>query len=96
MDNLRIKRIPMNGDRMAPMNRKVLLVTIYHHSNIEPITSLEDMDSPDYLFLNDAIEDTLIKFNPDSQIFDVCIDDVNPRRYKGWRSKWFYRWIRGR
>ena len=95
ISNLRIKKLAMHDGEMVPMHRKVILVTVYHYSNIPPITSLEDMDSDDYLFLNDAIEDTMIKFNPDSQVFDVAIDEVKPSLYKSRRrARLFFKALR--
>ena len=55
------------------LKRKTVLVSVYYY-NEEPKLELEDMDSPDWLFLNDGIEELLRRNNPNSEIFDVCID----------------------
>lgn len=59
------------------MKRKTMLVSVYYYGD-EPKSSLEDMDDPDCLFLNDAIEDALKEFSPESDVFDVAIDEIKP------------------
>jgi hypothetical protein len=74
---------------------KVVLVTIYYRDT-EPKISLDDWESPDYLFLNDAIQSSLNKFNPASKIFDVAIDPVKEWIFHTdkWWMHWAYRLIR--
>ena len=90
---------------LTPLKRKTLIVSIYYYDD-EPRTSLEDpndedlsyMDKPDYLFLNDAIEDTLKYYNPNSGVFDVCIDEGRPALFDVGRylSRFTFRLLRSR
>lgn len=90
---------------LTPLKRKTLLVSVYYYDQ-EPRTSLDDpndeemsfMDKPDYLFLNDAIENTLKQYNPDSGIFDVCIDEGKPALFGMGRylSRFSFRLLRSR
>lgn len=84
---------------MDTIKRKVFIVTAYYDGDKEPVISLDDdenWDRPDSLFLNDAIEVTMKNYNPDSNIFDVCIDDAKPALFSmgRWWSKWMYRLLR--
>lgn len=77
------------------MKRKAILVSVYYYDK-EPVTSLEDWDAPDYLFLNDVISESMKRYNPDSNIFDVCIDETKPWLFaiSKWWSRHLYRLIR--
>ena len=83
------------------LKRKTVLVSVYYY-NEEPKLELEDMDSPDWLFLNDGIEELLRRNNPNSEIFDVCIDYTKPwlfepRSRSGvspWWTKWLFKLLR--
>lgn len=97
----------VDGKVMKPdkIQRKTLLVSIYYYQD-EPITSLEDpndeqcnfMDLPDYLFLNDAIYDTMKKYNPASDVFDVAIDETKPWIFSvdNRFARYFFRLLRSR
>ena len=94
---MRIRRLRDDGQgNLTPMKRMTLLVSVYYYDD-EPRTSLEDpndeelsfMEADDYLFLNDAIEDVMTEYNPDSGIFDVCIDV--PKAWLFNNSNWFTR-----
>jgi hypothetical protein len=80
---------------MGALKRKTILVSIYYY-NEEPKLELEDMDSPDWLFLNDGIETLLKKHNPDSEVFDVCIDDTKPWlfRHSTWWTEYIFKFLR--
>jgi hypothetical protein len=77
------------------LKRKTVLISVYYY-NEEPKLELEDMDSPDWLFLNDGIETLLKKHNPNSDIFDVCIDYTKPWlfRHSTWWTKWLFKLLR--
>ena len=101
---MRIKRLRGDGlGNLAPMKRMTLLVSVYYYDD-EPRTSLEDpndeelsfMEADDYLFLNDAIEDVMTEYNPNSGVFDVCIDEPKPWlfNYNNWFTRLMFRLIR--
>ncbi len=85
--------------------RKTILVSFYYYED-EPKTSLEDpndeectfMDRPDYLFLNDAIEDVMKNYNPTSEIFDVAIDETKPWIFnrQGWLNSKLFKLVRSK
>jgi hypothetical protein len=56
------------------------------------------MDLPDYLFLNDAIYDTMKKYNPASDVFDVAIDETKPWIFSvdNRFARYFFRLLRNR
>ena len=94
---MRIRRLRDDGQgNLVRMKRMTLLVSIYYYDD-EPRTSLQDpndeeasyMEEDDYLFLNDAIEDVMTEYNPNSGIFDVCIDE--PKAWLFNNSNWFTR-----
>lgn len=82
------------------IKRKTILVSIYYYGDKEPMTWYDvdhpKWDSPNALFLNDAIEDTLKEHNPESEIFDVCID--HPKYWlfskRWWLSRQIFKWVR--
>lgn len=81
------------------MRRKTVLVSIYYDNDKEPVISLdtdETWDRPDSLFLNDAIEVAMKHYNPDSGIFDVCIDETKPWLFSkmSWFSRYLFRIVR--
>ncbi len=90
---------------LVPAKRKTILVSFYYYED-EPKTSLEDpndeectfMDRPDYLFLNDAIEDVMKNYNPTSEIFDVCIDETKPWIFnrQSWLNSKLFKLVRSK
>jgi hypothetical protein len=89
----------VDGKVMKPdkIQRKTLLVSIYYYQD-EPITSLEDWEAPDYLFLNDVIHDTMKIYNPASDVFDVAIDETKPWIFSvdNRFARYFFRLLRSR
>lgn len=89
-------------DMFYGIKRKTIIVSIYYSGDKEPITWYDDdhpkSDSPDSLFLTDAIEDTLIEHNPESGIFDVCIDHTKPWLFSKmwWLSRQMFKLVRTR
>jgi len=79
------------------IKRKAIVVSIYYYG-VEPKVELEDWDAPDALFLNDAIEVAVKNYNPDSEVFDVAIDETKPWLFSidHWWSKYLYRLFRPR
>jgi len=81
------------------MKRKAIIVSVYYYGDKEPVTSLdtdEGWDRPDALFLNDTIKVALKHYNPDSDVFDVCIDETKPALFSmehRW-SRYMYRLLR--
>ena len=77
--------------------RKTLLVSVYYNQ-FEPITSLDDEDAHDYLFLNDAIQNTMKNYNPHSDIWDVAIDETKPWIFSPENrfARYFFRLLRRR
>jgi len=77
------------------LKRKTILVSIYYY-NDEPKLELEDDWHPDWLFLNDGIESLLKEHNPDTEIFDVCIDQTKPWlfRHSRWWTKYLFKALR--
>jgi hypothetical protein len=93
---MRIKRFRDNGmGKLVPLKRKVILCTIYYYDD-EPITWDFKDEQGDGCFLNDAIEDALQEHNPNTEVFDVCIDHLKQSMFRGWYSKYVYRILRGR
>jgi hypothetical protein len=78
------------------LRRKTVIVSIYYCGDKEPVIALDDWDSPDELFLTDAIEEVMIKHNPDSDVFDVCIDETKPWIFndRGWFSRQMFKLMR--
>jgi hypothetical protein len=81
------------------LKRKTIIVSVYYYGDKEPVTSLdtdEDWDKPDALFLNDTIKVALKHYNPDSDVFDVCIDETKPAIFSlgRWWSRYLYRLLR--
>lgn len=81
------------------IKRKTILVSIYYYGDKEPVVSLDDDENwhrPDSLFLNDAIQVAMKNYNPDSDIFDVCID--HPKHWLfskiWWLSRQMFKLIR--
>lgn len=81
---------------MYNINRKTIIVSVYYYGDKEPVTELENWDAPDALYLNDAIEVALKRYNPDSEVFDVCIDETKPAIFSlgRWWSRYLYRLLR--
>lgn len=93
---MRIKRFRDDEQgNLVPLKRKVILATIYYYDD-EPITWNYKDEEGDGCFLNDAMEDALQEYNPNTEIFDVCIDFVKQRFFNGWYSKYVYRFLRGK
>lgn len=78
------------------IKRKTVLVSFYYEGDKEPVIELDDWDSPDYLFLTDVIEEAMVKHNPDSGIFDVCIDQTKPFLFSNrtWFARQMFRLVR--
>jgi hypothetical protein len=81
---------------MSEIKRKTIIVSVYYYGDKEPITEREDWDAPDALFLNDTIEVALKHYSPDSDVFDVCIDETKPAIFSlgRWWSRYLYRLLR--
>ena len=79
------------------LQRKTVLVSFYYHGK-EPVISLDDWDDPAYLFLNDSIQSTMRRYNPDSKVFDVAIDETRDSifRVQAWWSRYVFKLLRKR
>ena len=70
------------------IKRKTLLVSVYYTGQ-DPITWYDDMDKPDWLFLNDAVENALKEHNVNTIIHDAAIEDARPWLFSMDRPRWF-------
>ena len=77
--------------------RKTLLVSVYY-TGPEPITWYDDMDNPDWLFLNDAIEMAMQEHNINTNICDVAIDDTKDWLFRthAWWTRYVFKLLRKR
>jgi hypothetical protein len=75
--------------------RKTLLVSVYYTGD-KPITWYDDMDNPDWLFLNDAIEIVMQEHNVNTTICDVAIDDTRDWLFRtyAWWPRYIFRLLR--
>jgi hypothetical protein len=69
---------------MSTLNRKTLLVSVYYMGD-EPIVHHTDEDYE----VDQAIKDKLNWGNPDSDIFDVIVEDTKPWIFSMNRPRWF-------
>ena len=93
---MRIKQFRTDeSGNMVTLKRKVILATIYYYDD-EPITWNYKDEKGDGCFLNDAMENALQQYNPNTEVFDVSIDSVKQRLFNGWYSKYVYRLLRGK
>lgn len=81
-----VKLMPVVSD----MKRKVILVSIYYTGEEPCLTTDSDWYNEEF-FLNDAINDSLNEYNPDTAICDVAIDEVKPSLHK---NRFFFRLLR--